>query len=101
MNTSRPTELLTERASHLRAAFSATPIDESLIRDAVCSFVDAARLQGWVVERVLVEVKRMAEIETGSLHDALRDPARRASAQSIVNRAISVCIQHYYATTSP
>lgn len=92
-----PTESLASAATTMRAAFSVSPLDESQLKNAICAYVDEAKRQGWVVERVIVDIKRMAEIEEGPLAQA-RDATKRLDAQALISRAVTWAVDHYYWT---
>jgi hypothetical protein len=92
-----PTEPLASAAMLIRAAFSASPVDESQLRNAICGYVDEAKRQGWAVERVIVDIKRMAEIEEGPVMRA-REATTRLDAQALVSRAVTWAVDHYYWT---
>lgn len=89
-----------QAATHrLRATFVAVHPDESEIRSAVCAFVDVVKPLGWTIERVLVEVKRIAEIEDGFLSRArLRRGVDQRDAERVLERTVSWCIDHYFWT---
>ncbi|HYC50514.1 MAG TPA: hypothetical protein VEB19_05320 [Gemmatimonadaceae bacterium] len=87
---------LADCTAQLRAAFVAPIIDEHRLIDAACAYVDAARTLGWRVERVIIEVKRIAVVEDGPIFRAMRDPMRREEAHALVDRVITRCINHYY-----
>ena len=90
-----PTE--TDAAVRLGAAFCATPLDENMLKMAVCAFVEEARLAGWSAERVLAEVKRIATIDGSPLHPSrAHGAARGGEAQRVANRAVRWCVEYYY-----
>ena len=74
-----------------------SPVDESQLKNAICGYVDEAKRQGWAVERVIVDIKRMAEIEEGPLVQA-RDATTRLNAQALISRAVTWAVDHYYWT---
>jgi hypothetical protein len=84
-----------EVSSRLRAAFLARPIDEAELKSAVAAYVDDAKAAGWPVERVIIFVKRIAEIEQGVAKWSA-DPLKRSIEQQLVARAVTWCVQHYY-----
>lgn len=86
---------LTSATAQLRGAFGASPLSEVDLRSAVCAFVDSARAQGWPVERVIVEVKRIAEVEEGPVN-RWTNASDRLDGQRLVTRAVSWCVQHYF-----
>lgn len=92
-----PAEPFASAAISLRAAFSVSPIDESRLKSAVCGYVDEAKRHGWPVERVIVDIKRMAEIEEGPVMQA-REATKRLDAQALVSRAVTWAVDHYYWT---
>ena len=92
-----PTEPLASAAISLRAALTVSPIDESQLRNAICGYVDEAKRMGWAVERVIVDIKRMSEIEDGPVMQA-RDATTRLDAQALVSRAVTWAVDHYYWT---
>ena len=60
----------------------------------MCAYVDSGKEVGWPVERSIIYVKRLAELDTRA--DALTDSVKRAEVQRAVERAITWCVQHYY-----
>jgi hypothetical protein len=83
----------------LRAGFVATYPDESELRNAICAFVDVVKPLGWSIERVLLEVKRVAEVEDGFLYRARRSGSQeRRAAEGVLERAVRWCIEHYFWT---
>jgi hypothetical protein len=84
-----------EVTSRLRAAFLARPTDEVELKAAVAAYVDEAKALGWPVERVIIFVKRLAEIEQGAANWS-RDPLKRSAAQQLLDRAVTWSVQHYY-----
>lgn len=104
-NTLSPRTLMTDRTldglgeatAQLRSAFVMRPMDEPALRVAVCGYVDAAKVLGWPVERVIVEIKRVAEVENGPVHRS-NDPADRLDGQRVVARAVSWSVEHYFWT---
>jgi hypothetical protein len=85
-------------SSRLGKAFLAEHADESEIRNAVCALVDAAKPLGWPVERLIVEVKRLAEVENGFLFRARLSRQARREAEAVLERAVTWCIEHYFWT---
>jgi hypothetical protein len=63
--------------------------------------VDEARSHGWPIERIIIEVKRISEVEDGPVFRALRNPLLRNDARDLVNRVVTWCINHYFATPQP
>lgn len=99
MNGQAPNDSIQAAAQRLRAAFVAVHPDESEIRNAVCAFVDVVKPLGWTVERVLIEVKRIAEIEEGFLFRArLQRGVEQREAERVLERTVSWCIDHYFWT---
>jgi hypothetical protein len=88
---------LGDATAQLRSALTGHPIDESSLRVAVCGYVDAAKALGWPVERVIIELKRVAEVENGPVHHSA-DPADRIDGQRLVARAVSWSVEHYFWT---
>ena len=86
---------LAEAAAQLRGAFSAYPVSEGDLRSAVCAFVDSARALGWPVERVIIEIKRIAEVEEGPVN-RWANSSDRLDGQRVVARAVSWCVEHYF-----
>jgi hypothetical protein len=70
------------------------PIDDNVLRTAVCDYADEAKNLGWPVERVIIEIKRIAEIEEGPLYRP--EPFDRLQGQRIVERVVTWCVEHYY-----
>jgi hypothetical protein len=87
---------LRDRTARLRAAFTASSVDESALKVAVCAYVDETKTQGWPVERVIIEIKRIAEVEDGPVYRALRDPIERLKARDLIDRVVKWCIDHYF-----
>lgn len=85
----------TEVSSQLRVALSTHPVDDGALRAAVCAYVDAARAQGWPVERVIIELKRIAESEDGPVN-RWSHATDRIDGQRVVARAVSWCVEHYF-----
>jgi hypothetical protein len=92
-----PTDPLSSAAISVRAAFSVAPVDESMLKNAICGYVDEAKRMGWPVERVIVDIKRMAEAGDGPLMQA-RDATTRLDAQALISRAVTWAVDHYYWT---
>ena len=70
------------------------PIQDEVLKAAVCDYVDEAKQLGWPVERVIIEIKRLSEVGDGSLHRLeLYD---RIQGQRIVERVVTWCVEHYY-----
>lgn len=77
------------------------PLEENALMNAVCAFVDEMRRFNWPIERMIIEVKRVAEVEDGQLFRALiGEHQSRVEAQRLISRLVSQCITHYYATSS-
>jgi hypothetical protein len=74
----------------------AAAMDESELNGAICAYVDEAKRIGWEVERVIVQIKRFAQVEDGTLARMSLDAITRADAQRILSRAITRCVEHYY-----
>jgi hypothetical protein len=70
------------------------PIDENVLKAAVCDYADEAKRLGWPVERVIIEIKRISEIEEGPLRRGA--PYDRIQGQRIVERVVTWCVEHYY-----
>lgn len=85
---------LADSATRLRAAFVARPIDDDVLKSAVCAYADEAKRLGWPVERVIIEIKRMSEIESGPIYRQERSD--RTQGQRIVERVVTWCVEHYY-----
>lgn len=83
-----------DRAARLRAAFAARPIDDDSLKAVVCDYADEAKRLGWPVERVIIEIKRISEIEDGPLYRP--EPYDRLQGQRIVERVVTWCVEHYY-----
>jgi hypothetical protein len=83
-----------EVTSRLRAAFLARPVDEVELKSAVSAYVDDAKAVGWPVERVIIFIKRIAEVEQSAKWSS--DPMKRSEAQHLLARAVTWCVQHYY-----
>jgi hypothetical protein len=85
-----------EVTARLRAAFLAVPIDESELENAVYAYVDDARTVGWPVERVIIYIKRLADLEQEAAMQAACDLAKRDESQRLLAQAITWCVEHYY-----
>jgi hypothetical protein len=94
----QPTVSLLDRVARLRAAFIAIPMNETALKEAIWAYVDETRGLGWTIERVIVEVKRLAEVEKGPLFRALRDPTEGPKARVLIERAVTWCIDRYFGT---
>lgn len=92
-----PAGSLSTTALRVRESFTTAPVDESRLKGAICAYVDEAKRQGWPVERVIVDIKRLAEIEDGPLMQA-RDATKRLDVQALVSRAVTWAVDHYYWT---
>ena len=87
----------TDAAARLGAAFCSTPLDENVLKRAVCAFVEEARLAGWSVERVLAEVKRIASADGSPLQRArTQGTALGSESQRVALRAVRWCVEYYY-----
>ena len=84
--------------SGLRAAFRSTPIDEVALRDAIGRYVDDKKAQGVHVERVMMEIRRVAEVEDGPIYRALYEADLREHARQLINRAIMWTFERYFWT---
>lgn len=80
----------------LRTAFRSTPIDEATLKDAISAFVDERRGQNIHVERVIMEIRRLAEVEDGPIYRALYEPDLRDHARQLINRAIMWTFERYF-----
>jgi hypothetical protein len=99
MNDQTSNDNVQAAARRLRAAFVTKHPDESEIRNAVCAFVDAVKPLGWSIERVVVEVKRVAEVEDGFLFQARRARGTEMlGAERMLERTVTWCIEHYFWT---
>jgi hypothetical protein len=78
--------------TNLRGALRRDGAAEAL-RDAVCEYVDAARLRGDPVERVIIDLKQ--EMRTAGAVDRYAHPKERELAESVIRW----CIQRYYGST--
>jgi hypothetical protein len=87
------TPSLANSAARVRAAF-ARPIDDEVLKAAVCAYADEAKRLGWPVERVIIEIKRISEAADGPIHRS--DPIDRIEGQRIVERVVTWCVEHYY-----
>lgn len=90
--------------ARLRSAFLSERIDRSTIKDAVCAYVDEMKRLGASVERIIIDIKRIAEHEEGPIRRSLLDdPHARSEARQIVEAAVTWCVEYYYwtQTTDP
>ena len=85
---------LVNTAARVRAAFATRPINDEVLKAAVCAYADEAKRLGWPVERVIIEIKRISEAEGGLVHRS--DPIDRIEGQRIVERVVTWCVEHYY-----
>lgn len=74
------------------------PIDEIVLKEAVCDYADEAMRLGWPVERVIIEIKRISEVDEGPLRSP--EPYDRIQGQRIVERVVTWCVEHYYRAVS-
>jgi hypothetical protein len=91
-STTSPT--LVEKAARLRAAFAVRPTDDDGLKAAVCDYADEAKRLGWPVERVIIEIKRIFEVEEAPLFRP--EPYDRLQGQRLVERVVTWCVEHYY-----
>ena len=84
---------LVNNAARVRAAF-ARPIDDEVLKAAVCAYADEAKRLGWPVERVIIEIKRISEAADGPILRS--NPIDRIEGQRIVERVVTWCVEHYY-----
>jgi hypothetical protein len=84
--------------AQLRAALTSTPIDEAAVKDAVFALVDDMKKLGAPPERVIIEIKRISEIENTPLYRAfMRKESEEARAgRALVDDAVRWCIGRYY-----
>lgn len=94
MYNSASSPTLDDNAARLRAAFAVRPIDDEALKAAVSAYADEAKRLGWPVERVIISIKRISEVEDGLLYRP--DPFDRAEGQRIVERVVTWCVEHYY-----
>jgi hypothetical protein len=92
-----PTDSISSAVTPVRAALTVSPIDESQLKNAICAYVDECKRQEWPVERIIVDIKRLAEIPDGPILQA-RDATKRLDAQALISRAITWAVDHYYWT---
>ena len=94
MQNSTSSSTLTDCTARLRAAFTARPLDDEALKIAVCAFADEGKRLGWPVERVIIEIKRISEVEDGPLYRP--EPLDRIAGHRIVERVVTWCVEHYY-----
>ena len=94
MHSSTSSPGLVDNAARLRAAFSVRPIDDDVLKAAVFGYADEAKRLGWPVERVIIDIKRISEVEEGPIRRP--HPFDRAEGQRIVERVVTWCVEHYY-----
>ena len=89
--------------TRLREAFAAKPVDGDALKSAVCVYVDEMKKIGAPVERVIVDIKRIAEAELGPARSVGRGSPQLPSEESVaaLSRAVTWCIEHYYWTDGP
>jgi hypothetical protein len=101
----QPPIVMTEKSSlaplldwtaRVRAAFIATPLDETVLEEAVCGYVAAAKTLDWPVERVIVELKRIGDVEGSPVYQRLRDPMQRTEARELMQRVVAWSIDQYF-----
>jgi hypothetical protein len=92
-----PTDSISSAVTSVRSALTVSPIDESQLKNAICAYVDECKRLEWPVERIIVDIKRLAEIPDGPILQA-RDATTRLDAQALVSRAITWAVDHYYWT---
>jgi hypothetical protein len=85
---------LADNAARLRAAFGSRPINDETLKAAVCAYADEAKRLGWPVERVIIDIKRISEVEEGPIYRP--EPFDRIEGQRIVERVVTWCVEHYY-----
>ena len=96
-----PTLTTAEKSlSRLRDLFLGDFLEPSAVRNAVCAYVDHMKSQGAPVERIIIDIKRVAEVENGALSRALaaKDSDGQRRARQVTDDAVKWCIQHYYST---
>lgn len=76
---------------------STTRTGSRALKDAVCAFVDEAKVLGWPIEQIIVGMKRIASVDAGLGEIRLTNaPASQSESGRVVDQAISWAIAHYY-----
>ena len=81
----------------LRRIFGTLPIDESALRNLVCTYADEMKRLGWPVERIIINIKRVGESEDG-LYRLEMTAAERLYVREMTSRAVTWCVEHYFST---
>ena len=89
-------------AAQLRDALTSTPVDPAAVRCAVFALVDDMRELGAPCERIIIEIKRISEIENTPLYRAMmrRESDEQRSARALIDDAVRWCIDRYYGKES-
>lgn len=85
-------------AAQLRDALTITPLDPSAVKCAVFALVDDMRELGAPCERIIIEIKRISEVENTPLYRALMQRAseEERAARALIEQAVRWCIDRYY-----
>ena len=74
---------------------NADPAITPPFRDALCRYVDARLSAGWLVERIIIDVKRIGRHSFATRPAAMIGVATSCE-DAILDHAITLCIKHYY-----
>jgi ribosomal protein L18E len=84
----------------LEAAFRALseqPGDLSTLRQAICTYVDAARRENIPIERVIVELKQIARRSEVRFSRYRRFAEPFATQDELIKAVVAWCVQRYFA----
>ena len=94
------TGLALERAFALVEA--ARPDSASILRDAICAYVDAERSRAEPAERVIVSIKAIAErARVAASRSRRASPLPMNERDALLSRAVTWCIDRYYQFEQP
>src|SRR5437667_12518431 len=81
----------------LRAALMIATPDAEALKDAVCAYVDEMKALGASAERIIIDIKRLAEAarESRSTQRSYTADTIREMAEA-THQAVTWCIERYY-----
>lgn len=71
-----------------------------MLREAICVYVDAMRAEGQAVERVIIDVKRIARQAFIEPSYSYWNSPLLGREDVIIERAVTWCIRHYYSAST-
>jgi len=75
------------------------PESTSVLREAVCAYVDAERARAEPAERIIVSMKAIAERARVTASQSRRaSPLSMSDRDELLTRAVTWCIERYYQT---